>query len=174
MPQSTVSRIRGKQPVAQAAVSRIRGRASTNTKSTVSRIRGRIASGMIVDAGSVQTVEPFETVQLDATVTEGPQPTTWTWTQIAGPPVAIVVTGLNGEALFKAMGPLDTTTLAFQVRAALAGYPDAVDTTTVTVRAHTHFRYNAAGVLVGIEGISDASPVGSSPDFETDFETDIE
>lgn len=159
---STVSRIRGKQPVAQGTVSRIRGSASARTQATVSRIHGRIRAGLAIDAGTVQVVEPFVMVTLDPSITDGAAPDTWTWTQTSGPAVTLTV-DLNGQAVFKAPANLTPSTLAFQVRASLAGYPDAIDSTTVTVRAHTHFRYNLAGDLVGIEGIETAGYGGATP-----------
>lgn len=94
------------------------------------------------NAGAAQTgVEPWATVTLDAsasTAAAGTSIAGYTWTQIAGPTVAIV--GAGAKVTFEAPGTTAGTTLTFRVTVTNNTGGSATDTVDVTVLGATEFQ----------------------------------
>lgn len=98
------------------------------------------------DAGIPQTVEPWSTVILDGTESEGAIDT-WTWTQTAG--TAVTLTNPNtAQPSFTAPATVAGQTLTFELATKAAGVSSTVTTTVdITVLPPTEFA-TSGGVLV--------------------------
>ena len=119
----------------------------------------------IVDAGSLQTVDEGDVVQLAATANdpEG-QGLTYTWTQVSGPSVAL--TGATGAApTFTAPEGLANTSLVFQV-AVSDGTSTTIDTVTIDVNRDNDAPSADAGSSLTVDEGDPVTLAGSASDPE--------
>lgn len=100
--------------------------------------------------GDPQIVDGFTTVEFTAATidTSAEQPTSWTITQIAGPPVVLSGTGVTRTYVAPAVTP--GTTIRWQL---VATYPAGPVTATVdhTIRAWTFFQLSATRQLLPVK-----------------------
>ena len=93
----------------------------------------------VADAGPAQTVDPFETVTLDATgsndADDFPAPLTYAWTRISGPAITLINPD-TAQPTFEAPALTGGATYIFQVVVS-DGDVDDSDTVTITLRPLT-------------------------------------
>jgi len=92
----------------------------------------------IVNAGQDQAnILPYQMVTLAGTST-GAAPTSWNWTQTAGPTVTLSGSGANRTFVAPAMP--DDVKLTFSLTATTGGVTSAADTVDIFVQNHNNFK----------------------------------
>lgn len=128
-----VTHLGGYLAPAQVVVVGMRGLSGGVGQVVVTGVRGVVPGAFTVNPGSAQTLDPFQVVQLNATVLEsGVTVDSWVW---AGPP-GVVLYGAGPSVRYQAPATMTGTTLTFQVTASSGG--STVSAQVVhTVRSHT-------------------------------------
>lgn len=149
---------------ARVYLTHMKGSSSGIARAVITGMRG-IDGAFNVAAGLPQTVDPFQVVQLNATVpTSGEVPASWVWRQLSGVPVQLY--GTAPALSFFAPAERDGAVLVFEVTADPGdGRAVATDTVTITARSHAGFYMfsTVKGGLVAHELRRTAKPNLGSP-----------
>lgn len=99
-------------------------------------------TGVQANAGLDQSVRSTDLVQLSGLASSG-GPTSYAWTQTAGPAVSLAPSGAVSQPAFKAPATDAGATLTFSLTVAAGGAPSTPATTSVTVAPHVEWAYLA-------------------------------
>lgn len=135
---------------ARVLITHMQGAGSGTGRVIITAMRGVTPGAFTIEAGSGQTVDPFQPVQLNAVVIGTGTVDRWVWTQTGGPAVTLVGSGPSVQ--YRAPATRFGTSLTFTVTATTGTTTLPPDTVTHTIRSHSGmYKVTGAGVLYGIE-----------------------
>jgi lysophospholipase L1-like esterase len=118
------------------------------TRLRVTRAGDTTQTGVQANAGLDQSVRSTELVQLSALASSG-APTSFTWTQTAGPAVTLTPSAAVSQPAFKAPATDAGATLTFSLTVGAGGSTSTAATTNVAVSPHVEWVY-LGGVMTPV------------------------
>lgn len=149
-----ITRMSGGIPAARVAIVHMQGASAGTGQVVITHMQGASPGLFEINPGGPQTLDPFQTVQLNATVaTLGVTADSWQWAQISGTPVLLV--GIGPSVQYRAPATLFGDTLVFEATGTLGTTTVAARVAHV-IRSHTgYWRVSPASpgpqVLYGVE-----------------------
>jgi hypothetical protein len=145
-----ITRMSGGNSGARVLIVHMQGAGSGTGQVRITGMRGITPGAFTIEAGSGQTADPFQVVQLNAVIIGVGTVDQWVWTQTAGPAVTLV--GVGPSVQYRAPATQFGTSLTFTVTATTGSTTLPPDSVTHTIRSHSGmYRVTSSGVLYGIE-----------------------